>query len=335
MFAVSFSRHQESQKGVMNIFWGHEGKFTQIYEETLAFITAIDCLAVDEIGYVAIANRVKNSDVKSPEQLLQVGSFVLKVTMTVEGEPKIEIAQKFARLNHNGVRMWSRGSNLYLVYTFDTFSDSPLNICVIFQMTGSHFNPLDSLPCQNAKVVEFFTVHSQLMMFIGNYKENNGTSNARSLILRYDLSQARFVEHQKVYTRGITAARYFFLDHETHRQHFLLFGNSVEIDDFGGVNTDVQSMIYKYNDGSFSLVQLINIKDIQAIAPIYQQKDNEEFNLLVTSKGKGMQILNYDGWKFVEAPMELTGDLLSSGIKSIRTYKDLVKGTTTIGEFCI
>lgn len=331
-FAVSLSRNHQTNHDVVSIFMGLKGVFTQFYEYKSEMIAAIDCVAVDEIGYVAIANRVQSSDVTGPDHLLQLGSFVLKVFMSNEKSPKVEITQKFARFNHNGVRLWSRESNLYLIFTYDTFTDSPLDICVIFEMAGSHFNPLDSLPCQNARVVEFFTVHSQLMVLIGNFKENNGTTNARSVIMRYDLTQKRFAEHQKIFTRGVTDAKYFFLDHQTQRQHFLLIGNSVEVDDFGNPSTDVQSMIYKYNEGSFVLVQLVNIKDIHSIAPIYQQNDDQEFQLLVTSKGQELKILQYDGWRFSESVIDYTGELFNSGVSSIRTYKDLIPNTTMIGE---
>lgn len=332
IFAVGLSHNRITNRKFMKIFLGNNGGFEEIHEYESNFLTAIDCISVENEGFVAVVNSLTEIDTNDDKQLLlQHGSFVLRIFIS-NGTPKVEVAQEFAKYHQNGVRLWARDLNLYLVYTLNSISEN--NICAIFKLTGTHFNPIDSLPCQNAKVIEFFTVHSHLMVFIGNDKQNNGTS-ALSPILRYDLSQKKFVEYQTIYTPAITTAKYFFLDHHAQRQHFLFIGNSFEIDELGVVHSDVNSIIYKYNNDFFVPMQLINLKHVQSVAPLFQQKGNEEFYLLVASKDNEIQIFSYDGWKFLDSSIDFTGDAFSAGVTSIRTYDSIIHGTTTIGETLI
>lgn len=335
IFAVGLSHNFTTNENFIKIFTGGKDGFSEEFEFRSKFLTAVDCISIGDVGYVAIVNNVKESDANDPEQLLKFGSFVLRVFIDENESPRIETAQEFARYNQNGVRMWARDSNLYLIFTYNTFAHSPLNICAIFKLSGTHFNPLDFLPCQNAKVVEFFTVHSHLMIFIGNDKQNNGTSSALSPIMRYDLAQSKFVEFQTIYTPAITTAKYFFLDHQAQRQHFLFIGNSFEIDELGVINSDISSIIYKYNNGFFVPMQMINLKNVQSVAPIFQFSENEDFYLLIASKDHEVQLFSYDGWKFLESPVDFTGDAFNEGVTSIRSYDNILSDTTTIGEFTL
>lgn len=251
------------------IFIREEGKFRKIYEHESKFTTKIDCEATTEAGFIAVVNKVSEADFNGSEELLRIGSFVLRITLdTNSGEPMIETFQRISLPNQNGVRLWLRGLNLYLVFSYDTFSTSPLNACTVFKLTETNFNPMDDLPCQNAHAIEFFTVHHHLMVLVGNYRENNGTTDAFSLILRYDLNLEKFVEHQKILTNAIAVGKYFFFDHQDQRQHFLFIGNSFEINEFGLINYDAPSMIYKYVNGFFIPMQTINVKQVQAMVPM-------------------------------------------------------------------
>lgn len=252
----------------LNIFFRENRKFTQIYEYESSFLTKMDCNAINGAGFVAVVNTVKNTDVSQPDQLVEIGSFIIRITLEGSGEPKVEVLQKIALLNQNGVSLWSRSDNLYLVFSYNTFMKSPLTICTVYKLAGTNFNPLDDLPCQNARVIEFFTVHHNLMILIGNYRENNGTTNTFSTVMRYDLDQKRFIDHQKIASNAIAVGRYFFLDHQNQRQHFLFIGNSFEINEFGLINYDVPSMIYKFANGFFIPMQSISVSHIQAVLPI-------------------------------------------------------------------
>lgn len=271
IFAVtlSFGKNGTSNTApTMSIFMRSEGKFYKVYQHLSSkFLKKIDCSATEDAGFVAVVNNINSTDME-PDQLFQESSLVLRVTLQPSGEPKFEVFQKFAMEKQNNARLWSRGNRLYLIFSYDTHESSQVNICTVFKLAETHFVPMDNLPCQNARVVEFFAVHHDLMVLIGNYRENNGTTNTFSSIMRYDLNQQRFVEHQKILTNAIAVGRYFFLDHHEQRQHFLFIGNSFEVSEFGVTNYDIPSMIYKMVNGFFIPMQTINVKYVKAVLPI-------------------------------------------------------------------
>ena len=82
------------------------------------------------------------------------------------------------------------------------------------------------------------------------------------------MTQRRFIEHQKIYTNAITVGKYFYLDHQSQRQHFLFIGNSFEIGAYGTINYDVLSIIYKWVDGFFIPLQTVNVKQVQAVSAV-------------------------------------------------------------------
>lgn len=342
---------QKKSVSDLSIFVREDGNFRQVYGYKSKFLTKIDCVTTKEAGYVAVVNTIDESDVEEPENLLQIGSFVLRVTLQPTGEPLVETFQKFAIPNQNNVRLWSRSDNVYLVYSYNTFPTSPLTVCTIFKLAGTHFNPMDDLPCQNARVIEFFTVHHDLMVLVGNHRENNGTTNTFSSVMRYDLNQQRFIEHQMISTNAIAVGRYFHLDHQEQRQHFLFIGNEFEVNEFGVINYDVPSMIYKLVNGFFIPMQTVNVRHVTDVLPIIVRSDgtllklffifffafflqgkNNEFHLLIASEDREVQIYFYDGWKFHESPIDFTGDAFGTGVVSLRGYDGIINGTTTIGE---
>lgn len=254
-------------ENVLTIFRRINGTFHKIHEYKSKYLTKIDCSAINNVGYVAVVNSINFH--MNAEELLKSGSFVYRIKLDVSlNEVKIDTLQTFAEMNQIEVRLWSRNKNLYLVYTYNTDSSSILEKCTLFKLSERNFNPIDKLPCQNAHVIEFFTINHDLMVLIGNYQENNGTTNAFSTILRYDLALRRFTNYQKIYTNAITVGKYFYLDHQNQRQHFLFVGNSFELNEFGVVNYDVLSIIYKLVDGFFVPLQTVNVKHVQAVAPI-------------------------------------------------------------------
>ena len=231
-------------------------------------LVKIDCQATKDKGFVAVVESIPEYEAKNVDSLFEFGSFVISVTLETTGEPKVETFQKFALPNQNGVRMGTYGESIYLVFSYNTNSTSPLNACTIYKLAVKSFNPLDELPCQNTHQIDFFTVNHNLMVFIGNYRENNGTTKTFSSIMRYDLNIRKFTEHQKIFTNAIGVAKYFFLDHQDQRQHFLFVGNTFEINEFGAINYDVPSMIYKYVNGFFIPMQTLNLKQVRAVLPI-------------------------------------------------------------------
>ncbi|CAG9797903.1 unnamed protein product [Chironomus riparius] len=332
-FAASLNHGKTVKEGTiaenfLSIFMRSNRTFVKIHEYKSKYLSKIECESVNEVGYVAVLNSV-TIQMKSDE-LLKSGSFVYKVTFDPSNDDSVKVTklQTFAESNQIGVSLWTRDQDLYLVYSYNTEKNSTLEKCTVFKLSSNNFNPIDSLPCQNARVIEFFTVNHNFMVLVGNYRENNGTTNAFSSILRYDLTQRRFIEHQKIYTNAITVGKYFYLDHQNQRQHFLFIGNSFEIGDYGTINYDVPSIIYKWVDGFFIPLQTVDVKHVQAVSAVLG-KDNE-FNLLITSEDSEVQIYYYDGWKFQESSIDFTGSAFGAGVVTIRSYSNIIENTSTI-----
>lgn len=279
-FAVGFRYGKSTKDHVtvensLSIFQRNNGSFEKVHEYKSLYMTKIDCESANNEGYIAVLNTMYGEAM--PFELSKHGSFVYRVTFDPkEDQVKVIKLFTFADTNQIGVKLASRDNEIFLIFSYQTESATPLEKCKVFKLSADTFNPLDTLPCQNAKVIEFFAVFHISMILVGNYRENNGTTNAFSSIMRYDLAKRRFVEHQKIYTNAITTGKYFYLDHQNQRQHFIFIGNSLEIDEFGVVNHDVLSVIYKWVDGYFIPLQTLNVTQVKAVSPILASISNIE-----------------------------------------------------------
>lgn len=254
----------------MAIFLRENKSFTKIREYSSKFLTKIDCKATNDAGFVAVVNTVTENDVEGPGELLTHGSFVYRIRINPSASPTVEVFQRFAFFNQNGVRLYNtHNNNFYVIFSYNTFPSSPLNACTMYKLAAATFRPMDPLPCQNARTIEVFYVDDYLTVLIGNYRGNNGTTNTFSSIMRYDLNQQKFIDSQKILTNAIVVGKYFYLDHQHQRQHFLFIGNSFEINEFGAIDYDVPSMIYKQVNGFFMPMQTISIRHIKAVVPIF------------------------------------------------------------------
>lgn len=270
-FAVGLSygksvNERAARENVLIIFKRENGVFHKVHEYKSKYLSKIDCETVNNVGYVAVLNTI--SEQMKPEELLKNGSFVYRIMLKPNSKTSIIKLQTFAESNQIGVSIWARDLDLYLAYSYQTEATSPLEKCTVFKLSANNFNPFDTLPCQNAQVIEFFAVNHRFMVLVGNYRENNGTTNAFSSVMVYNLNEKRFIEHQKIYTNAITVGKYFYLDHQNQRQHFLFIGNSFEIGEFGTINYDIYSIIYKWADGFFVPLQTISTRKVQAVSSI-------------------------------------------------------------------
>ena len=165
-----------------------------------------------------------------------------------------------------------RDNDVYLIYSYNTNNSSKLNICTFYKLVSTSFTTVDDLPCQNARVIEIFDVYHNMFVFIGNYQENNGTTNAFSNIMKYDLPSKKFYTYQKIYTNAISECKYFYLDHENQRQHFLFVGNTFEVTEFGTINKEVPSIIYKFVNDFFIPLQTMALSNVKTVLPVIVKK---------------------------------------------------------------
>lgn len=48
---------------------------------------------------------------------------------------------------------------------------------------------------------------------------------------------------------------------------------------------------------------------------------------MIACRDQDLQIYQYDGWKFVEASIDFTGEVFGKGVVSMRSYNDLTNDT--------
>lgn len=234
-------------------------------------MTAMDCQTSVNSAYIAIVNTIIYKNLPDSAQRLDLASLVFKVTGT--GNPgdktKVEIVQKFAEENQSGVKLWTRGANVWLLFTFHTDKFSKPNACGIYKSSeGSAFNLVDQLPCQNARAIEFFTVYHDLFIFLGNHENSARATSTFSFILKLDLNQNRFLMHQKIFTHAVVDGKYFYFDQDHEREHFLLVANEYEVDENSVKNYEISSMVYKFVNGIFAPLQSLNFNHVKNVLPV-------------------------------------------------------------------
>jgi hypothetical protein len=183
-------------------------------------------------------------------------------------ELQVDTMQIFPESNQINVKMWTHNKDLFLIYTYLSDPAAPRDSCAIYKLEDGNFKVIDYLPCQNTRVVEFFSIGHEFFVFLGNYPENNSTSNTFSTIMRYEPSRQKFRRYQKLYTNSITVGKYFFFDFNGQLQHFLFIGNSYEINEFGVITYDAPSVIYKLVNGYFVPLQTIRVTHVKDVVPI-------------------------------------------------------------------
>lgn len=211
----------------------------------------------------------------------------------------------------------SSEKNVYLIYTHESADSS--NRCVIHKLVGSHFDEVDSVPCENTQSIEFFEMFKNLFLFVGNSPSRNGQTTTKSYILKYDWNEKKFLVHQRISTNIVLDSKYFFLDNQPMRQHYLVIANKNE------ETTTV--LFYKYVNEFFIPIQTIPRNEVVKVLPVMSEK---QFYMLISSETQDVQIFEHNGWKFVESSIDFTGEVFGKGVSSVRAYSDIINGTTTI-----
>lgn len=254
----------KSRENILTIFQRANNVFHLAREFRSKYLTKIDCRSTGSVGYIAAVNS-RNSTNNSSEI---PASFIYRLTMDERDKLDIEPIQVFPEPNQINVKMWSRDNDLFLIYTYSNDGAFQTDKCAIYRLEDGSFKTIDYLPCQNSRVVEFFSIGQDLFVFLGNHPENNMTTSTFSTIMHYDPSKQKFKVYEKLYTNAITVGKYFYLDYNNQRQHFLFIGNSYEINEFGVINYDVPSIIYKLVNGFFVPLQTIKVFHVRDVVPI-------------------------------------------------------------------
>lgn len=256
--SITATAHHTKGGNTLEIF--RREKIGDGFEFHSKCLTKIDCRTTGSVGYIAVVNS-KNST-SNPDEI--PASFIYRLTMNEREELHMQV---FAEPNQINVKMWSRDGELFLIYTYNSEGNPKTDKCPIYKLEEGSFAIIDYLPCQNSRIVEFFSIGQEFSVFLGNYPESNLTTNTFSTIMRYEPSKGKFRVHQKLYTNAITVGKYFSFEFNGQQQHFLI-GNSYEINEQGIINYEVPSIVYKLVNGYFVPLQTIKVSHARDVAPI-------------------------------------------------------------------
>lgn len=252
----------KDRENVLTIYTRINSQFHKTFHFQSRHLMKIDCHSVGNVGYIAVVNSINSTDESSEIP----SSFVYRITMNSAMELEVDSMQIFPEPNQINVRLWSTNGDLFLIYTYSELEKS--GKCKLYKLLGDQFNATDTLPCHNSRVIEFFNIKHETFIFLGNHPELNGTINTFSTIMRYNSTSKRFVLHQKLYTNAISVGKFFYFDFHRERQYYLFIGNSYEINEFGAINYDVPSIVYKFVNGFFVPLQTLNVMHVKDVAPV-------------------------------------------------------------------
>lgn len=85
-----------------------------------------------------------------------------------------------------------------------------------------------------------------------------------SFIYKFNVEYNRFLLHQQIRTHAAVDVQYF----EVNDEKFLVFANSFEKVDNGGINHETHSIIYKLTSDYFTPFQDILLYDVIQFLPI-------------------------------------------------------------------
>lgn len=256
--------HLKSKGNTLTIFRRANMAFHKVHEFHSKYLTKIDCATTGSVGYIAVVNS-KSSTINTDEI---PASFIYRLTMDDRDELHIESMQVFPEPNQINVKMWSREKELFLIYTYNSDGTPKTDKCPIYRLEAENFAIIDYLPCQNSRIVEFFSIGQEVFVFLGNYPESNLTTITFSTLMRYEPSNGKFRTYQKLYSNAITVGKYFSFEFNGQQQHFLFIGNSYEINEQGMINYEVSSTVYKLVNGYFVPLQAIKVSHARDVAPI-------------------------------------------------------------------
>jgi hypothetical protein len=178
------------------------------------------------------------------------------------------------------------------------------------------------VPCEEPKVLEFFEMYHQIYLFIGNSPgRQNGSTSIPSNILKYNLNDQKFLGHQRIVSESVVDAKYFYLDNQPMRQHFLALASNGE---------DPTLMFYKFVDKLFVPIQVLLTEPINSLLPISQSPGKTEFFMLISFQHQATQIYKHNGWKFLESSVDFTGDAFGEGVASMRASHQVINNQVTI-----
>lgn len=168
-----------------------------------------------------------------------------------------------------------------------------------------------------------------MFLAVANFEDDHGNTDISSYIYKYNHKTHSFAMHQQLRSHAADDIRHFEFSYGGKHDDYLIIANAFEVDSNGKKNYETSSVVYKYVDGFFVPFQTMVFNHVEHVLPVIGK--NHEFLLLVACKYQDVQIYQYDGWNFVESPVDFTRLAFGMGVTSLRYYNNFAD-TSIIGE---
>ena len=194
------------------------------------------------------------------------------------------------------------------------------NLTTFYKWTGTYFDSYTQVNSFHVKDICPFSVAGKDYVVIVNHESSPGFHSVDSEVYRYDPDEYKWYSIQKIKTTGGVDCEIFTLGPDNSQEFFLTIANNLDKDvSTGSVRFDVDSVIYKFSNDKFVPFQCLRTIGATSIKAYEDSNHDSHFSsfLLAVAHMPGVQLFQYNGWKFVEAPVQLVRGSLGPGVQSL------------------
>ena len=198
-----------------------------------------------------------------------------------------------------------------------------------FDTESNYFDEYDRVPTFLVKDICTFTINNYDYMAVVNHKAGIQQHQVDSEIFKLDLHEGKWKSIQKIRTYGAVACEFFKFktqDHPSEDEYFLVLANNHDLGENGQMIREVNSVIYKFYYDQFipfqclhtvgaSSVKLVKLHspdnlELNGRLEVIQESDEYkiEKSVLAISTQMGVQLYQYNGWKFVLSSVQYPYD---------------------------
>nr|XP_053657549.1 uncharacterized protein LOC128706619 [Cherax quadricarinatus] len=297
--------------GRLHVYALQMGNFLQ-YEsvDTMGAIKCVPILLMESfVEFACVESQGERATDKT-----KVGCGVYRLTW--EGGLAVNFHRSLRTDGAHDVAIWQLGSNTYLAFANSynkrlqtgEISNSlfKLQITTLGEKVYTTYDRLDSATfgSMNARGVEAFKIVSRQFLAVANHADDLGNVEIESDIFVYDVTRGSLKPFQRIRTSAASDWTAFSFVSGPNSEYFLAVANEYNYDEAGNKNFEVDSVIYKYDDGKFVPFQCI--RTFGAKEWLYYQGPRSEFVLAVVNSQAGVFFYQYNGWRFVRSPFKVS-----------------------------
>ncbi|XP_045614864.2 uncharacterized protein [Procambarus clarkii] len=304
----SFTRNNPGRLHVYGFQKGGDLQTTSI--DTMGATKCVPVLLLEKfVEFVCVESQRDRAADKT-----KVGCGVYRLTWA--GGLVVTFHRSLGTHGAQDVAIWELGGYTYLAFanSYDEIKQTGDISSVVFRLqvttlAGKVYTTYDKLDSASfgsmtARGVEAFRIESRQFVAVANYADDLGNVEIESDIFVYDVRRATWKPFQRIRTSAATDWKAFNFISGPNAEYFLVVANEFKYDKAGNKNFEVDSVIYKYDDGKFVPFQCI--KTFGAREWVVYQGPNGEFVLAVVNSQAGVFFYQYNGWRFVRSPFKVS-----------------------------